>query len=228
MKKYELICFDADDTLLDFRRAERYALEKSLQSFGIVYDEAHHLRIYSQINQAVWRELEQGELAQDQLKSERFRRLAQALRQDFDPVAFGKAYLQALSEASFLLDGALEIVRYLKEKYRLLIITNGFHMVQTKRIGESALAPYIDEVVISEDVKSAKPEREIFQQALARIGHRDKSTVLMVGDSLSSDIQGGINFAIDTCWFNPTRSENESLITPNYEIHRLLELKSIV
>ena len=228
MKKYEVICFDADDTLLDFRRAEKYALEKSLQAFGIVYEAERHLLIYSQINRVVWQEMEQGLLPQEELNSERFRRLAQVLQKAFDPYEFGDIYLKALSEASFLLDGALDLVSYLKGKYRLLVITNGFQMVQTRRIGESALAPYLDGVIISEAVKCAKPEPGIFQHALERIDHRDKSKVLMVGDSLSSDIQGGINFAIDTCWFNPNGIVNEGPIMPNYEIAKLLDLKKII
>ena len=150
------------------------------------------------------------------------------LKLKFDPREFGDIYLQALAEASFLVEGAADLVDYLKDKYRLAIITNGFSMVQNKRIRESAIAPYIETVVISEEVNVAKPEQDIFRYAMERIRHQDKGTVLMVGDSLSSDISGGINFAIDTCWFNPGRNAPNKMIVPNYEIHSLAELKKIL
>ncbi len=228
MKKYEVIFFDADDTLFDFKKAEKYALEKTIRSLNLEYDESYHLRLYSTVNKAVWMEFEQGLLSAEDLKTERFKRLFEKIKLDFDPRESGDFYLKALAEASFLLDGAADLVDYLKDRYRLAIITNGFSMVQKKRIRESAIAPYIESVIISEEVNFAKPEQEIFRYAMERIGHQDKKTVLMVGDSLSSDIAGGVNFAIDTCWFNPGKNAPDKKIVPDYEIHSLAELKKIL
>ncbi|WP_346354329.1 YjjG family noncanonical pyrimidine nucleotidase [Azotosporobacter soli] len=226
--KYEVILFDADETLFDFKRSEKVALEKSITTFNIKYDEAYHLPIYSAINKRVWQELEQGILSAEQLKTERFKRLTEKLNLTFDPNEFSNIYLNSLAEASFLLEDALEIVTYLNKKYRLVIITNGLTVVQKKRIQQSSIANYFEAVVISEEVNVSKPNQEIFRYALRRIKHENKETVLMVGDSLSSDIQGGLNFAIDTCWFNPNRSKNESNITPTFEIQSLLELKKLL
>ncbi len=226
--KYEVILFDADETLFDFKRSEKVALEKSIAAFNIKYDEAYHLPIYSAINKRVWQELEQGILSAEQLKTERFKRLTEKLNFTFDPNEFSNIYLNSLAEASFLLEDALEIITYLNKKYRLVIITNGLTVVQKKRIHQSSIAKYFEAIIISEEVNVSKPNKEIFQYALERIKHENKETVLMVGDSLSSDIQGGLNFAIDTCWFNPNRSKNESNITPTFEIQSLLELKKLL
>lgn len=226
--KYEIIIFDADETLFDFEKSEKDALKNTILEFNIEYDENYHLKVYKEINSAIWKELEDGLITQKKLKVERFKRLSDRLKAEFDEVQFTKAYTKHLSNASFLYDDSITIVENLHKDYRLSMITNGLKDVQDNRIRKSIIAKYFEDIVVSEEVDVAKPDPKIFEHALNNIKHTDKSKVLMVGDSLTSDIQGGINFGIDTCWFNPNKIINKTGITPTYEISNLMELKNII
>ena len=212
--KYELILFDADDTLFDFKKSERYAFMESLSDFKINYDKEECMKIYSEINTAIWKEFEKGTITSDKLKVERFNRLFKRLSVDKDAEKFSKAYMNHLSEASF--------------KYRLAIITNGLLDVQNKRIRESKIGHYFQEIIISDEIKIAKPMAKIFDYTLEKLNFKDKSKVLMIGDSLTSDIQGGINAEIDTCWLNVNNKEKPKDMDITYVINNILELKNIL
>ncbi|WP_099189584.1 YjjG family noncanonical pyrimidine nucleotidase [Tepidibacter mesophilus] len=226
--KYEIIIFDADETLFDFKKSEREALKNTILEFDIEYDENHHLKVYKEINDVIWKDLEKGLITQKKLKTERFKRLSEKLNVEFDEFEFAKSYMKHLSLGSFLYDNSIDLVESLNKHYRLTIITNGLKDVQDNRIRKSIIAKYFEDIVVSEEVKVSKPDSKIFEHALNNIKYTDKSKVLIVGDSLTSDIQGGINFGIDTCWFNPNKVENKTGIKPTYEISNLMELKDIL
>ncbi|MDV4152370.1 YjjG family noncanonical pyrimidine nucleotidase [Clostridium sp. AL.422] len=226
--KYEVLLFDADETLFDFKKSEKQAFENSILEFNIEYDENYHLKIYEEINKNIWLEFEQGLITQKDLKVERFRRLSSKINTPFDEIEFSKAYIKHLANASFLYNDSAELIENLSEDYRLAIITNGLKDVQSKRIGQSLIAQYFDTIIISEEVKVSKPNPEIFEIALNNLNYKNKSKVLMIGDSLTSDIKGGINFSIDTCWINFNNSKNPTSIKPTYEISNLLDLFKIL
>lgn len=226
--KYEVILFDADETLYDFKKSEREAFKNTMLEFNIEYDEENHLKTYQDINTTLWKEFEQGLITQEKLKIERFKRLSDMLKINFDENNFATLYMKHLSNASFLYDNSIDLLDELNQHYRLGIVTNGLTLVQDKRIRQSTIAKYFDAIVISEEILISKPNPEIFEYTLKNLDFFDKSKVLMVGDSLSSDIQGGINFGIDTCWYNPNKIKNETSIEPTYEISDLDELKSLL
>jgi len=226
--KYEVIIFDADETLFDFKKSEKDAFKNTMLAFHIEYDESYHLEVYKEINTAIWKEFEDGLITQKKLSFERFKRLSDKLNTEFDEVKFAQLYMQHLSHASFLYDESIDLVESLHKDYRLSIITNGLKDVQDHRIRKSMILNIFEDIVVSEDVEVSKPDSKIFEHALNNLKHTDKSKVLMVGDSLTSDIQGGINFGIDTCWFNPNQIVNTSELKPTYEIANLLELKNLL
>lgn len=226
--KYEVIIFDADETLFDFKKSEREAFKNTMLKFDIEYDENYHLKIYNEINTGIWKEFEQGLITQEKLKIERFKRLSDKLNIKFDEINFAKSYMEHLADASFLFDESIDLIENLNKSYKLSIVTNGLTSVQDKRIRKSTIAKYFDAIVISEEILIAKPDPKIFEHTLKHMNFYDKSKVLMVGDSLTSDIQGGINFGIDTCWYNPNKIENKTSITPTYEISSFEELKSLL
>lgn len=225
---YEVIIFDADETLFDFKKSEKYALKNTMIEFGIDYDENYHLKVYKDINTLIWKEFENGLIIQRDLNIERFKRLLSKLNIKFDEVKFAKSYVKHLSCASFLYDDSMALIESLHKYYRLIIITNGLKDVQDNRIRKSVIGKYFEDVVISDEIEVSKPDPKIFQHALKNINHTDKTKVLMVGDSLTSDIQGGICFGIDTCWFNSNKIINKGALKPTYEITNLMELKNIV
>jgi 2-haloacid dehalogenase len=228
LMKYEIIIFDADETLFDFKKSEREAIKNTMLEFNIEYDENYHLKVYSDINTAIWREFEDGLITQDKLKVERFKRLSAKLNVEFDEVEYAKSYMKHLSYASFLYDDSINLIETLHEKYKLSIVTNGLKDVQNNRIRKSIIAKYFEDIIISEEVKVSKPNPKIFEIALRNIQNTDKSKVLVVGDSLTSDIQGGVNFGVDTCWYNSNRIANKTKIKPTYEISNLMELRKVL
>lgn len=228
MKTYEIILLDLDETLFDFKKTELYALRKTFTSFGIAYDKERHLPVYSTINTQVWRELEQGHLTTAQLKVERFRRLIKTLNLEGDATKWSDRYAQYLGEEAFLIEGAKAFIEELSKKYRLGVITNGIGNVQRRRLEKSGLISYFEAIIISEEVKVSKPSAKIFERALETLNYKDTSKVLMIGDSLTSDIQGGINIGMDTCWYNPSYVKSMKHVKPTYEVHSYEEIKRIL
>jgi 2-haloacid dehalogenase len=225
--KYEIILFDVDDTLFDFSMSEREALHKAFVEFGLPTGLAEYEANYKEISKVLWRDLEQGLTTLSELGVERFRRLFLAHELEINADTFNSIYLGYLGKETHLVQGAVELCDNLAG-CRLAIITNGFTNVQTSRIGSSALCNTFEHIIISEEAGFQKPEKGIFDYAFSKLQITDKTKVLIVGDSLTSDIQGGINYGIDTCWFNPHLKENNIGIKPTYEIRELTDLIKII
>ena len=226
--KYKVILFDADETLFDFKKSEREAFKNTMIEFGADYDEDYHFGTYKEINTAIWKELEEGLITQAKLKIERFKRLGDKLGMNFDENEFATSYMKHLGDGSFLFDGAYELVEKLSKNYILSIVTNGLTSVQERRIKKSIISKYFKDIVISEEIGISKPNPDIFEYAINNLGKFDKNEILMIGDSLSSDIKGGINYNIDTCWFNPNNIENKTKLSPTYEVSDFKGIEDIL
>ena len=224
---YSWIMLDADDTLFDYDRAEALALQKALEETGLGFD-GRYLQEYRRINGVIWREFERGAISQGALKAERFRRLFEAIGLQADPNAFSADYLSRLAEGHCLIDGAEQVVKTLYGRVGLLLITNGLADVQRPRLAASAIDGCFDGVVISEEVGVSKPDGRIFDHAFALMGNPPKKEVLMVGDSLTSDMRGGSDYGIDTCWVNPTGLSPTPDVAIRYEIRHIRELLDVV
>lgn len=223
---YEVILLDADGTLLDYDRAEEFAFQRTVRLF-FGTNNTDYLPEYRFVNQIVWEEFEDGRIRAQDINQERFQRFFTRMKLDAHPLSFSQEYLQALSSAAFLLDGARELLTALN-KYQLILVTNGLSFVQHSRLTRASVKEYFASIIISEEVGVAKPQAGIFVKALESVDHRKKETVLMVGDNLNSDIQGGQKFGIDTCWYNPNQVDNKSPFKPTYEIHHLDELPGLL
>lgn len=224
---YEVIIFDIDDTLFDFKPSQTEALHNTFVAFGLPKGLQDYEASYNEISAGLWQELEQGTITLAALGVERFRRLFVAHGLDIDADLFSDTYLEHLGKQTHLIPGATEVCERLSH-YRLAVITNSFTHVQQARIANSPLSHTFEHVIISEEVGYSKPRKEIFDYAFDQLRVTDLSKVLMVGDSLTSDIQGGIHSNIDTCWFNPQRKVNNRGIQPTYEIGALTDLIPIV
>jgi len=224
---YRWILFDADGTLLDFEKAAAVALQTTCEQVLGHFDPAYRV-VYHRINSQLWRDLEAGRTTPERLQSERFQKFLSQLDLGTDPDAFGHQYLTNLGNQNDLLDGAEEAVRQLAATHRLMIITNGLKTVQRQRFAHGTLGRYFADLIISEEVGAAKPDPRIFDVAFERMGHPAKGEVLMVGDSLTSDIRGGHDYGLDTCWYNPGRQSNDLDLAPSYEIAHLNELPALI
>ncbi|MEY8350954.1 YjjG family noncanonical pyrimidine nucleotidase [Bacillus cereus] len=225
--KYNVIFFDVDDTLFDFSMSEKNALHKVFEDFGLPTGEVDYKNSYKEISKVLWRELEQGTTTLSELGVERFRRLFLEHNLEIDAATFNSVYLTYLGKEVHLVPGAVDLCNSLTG-CRLAIITNGFANVQKSRIEGSPLSNTFEHLIISEEAGFQKPDQGVFEYAFSKLKITDKTKVLIVGDSLTSDIQGGINYGIDTCWFNPNGKENHIGIQPTYEIRELTEIIEIV
>jgi len=226
-KHYTWLWFDADGTLFDFNRAEGIALKQAFQLVNTPFDDAY-LEVYRRINQQLWKALEQREITPGALPVRRFELLVDALQLTCSPIQMSTAYLEQLALCGELIDGAYDVLQTLRATCRFAIVTNGLQVVQRSRLAHSRIGDYITELIISEEVGAAKPEPAFFAAAFARMGHPAKSEVLVIGDSLTSDMQGGVNYGLDTCWYNPTREPRSNGLSITYEIAHLRELLEVV
>ena len=223
----EYILLDLDDTILDFKWAENQALTGTLTSFGIEPTE-EICRRYREINLEYWRALERKEVTREELKVGRYRQLLQEFGKEADPAAMGDMYLQRLGQGHCFLPGALETLDILLEKYRLFLVTNGNPPVQYGRLESAGITHYFEKLFISMEIGHNKPTIEFFDHCFANIPGFEKEKAIIVGDSLFSDIRGGINAGIKTCWVNPNHRPVLEEIIPDYEIENLPQLLPIL
>ncbi len=231
--RYNTIFFDADGTLYDFDVSEAEALSETLINAGIKPTPAI-IALYHDINLAQWKALERGETTREKLRVDRFRILLDEMTRrgmpsNADPLTLCEYYVERLSEKCILIPGAEDVCRNLSKYASLYIITNGLTRVQTSRFSRSPISKYFKDAFISESMGATKPERVYFDIALERAGIKsedERRRVLVVGDSLTSDIAGGIGAGLDTCWYNPECHESGDVV-PTYTIKKLDELYEI-
>ena len=225
--RYDWLLFDADGTLLDYDKAEAAALQQTFQHFDVSF-QPHHLETYRRVNAELWRAFERGEIDQSRLKLRRFELLAEAIGLPLDAAQFSAVYLTQLGQNAQLIEGAEAMLQTLSGQVNMMLITNGLHAVQRSRFALSPLPAYFADIIISEEVGVAKPDPRIFDIAFEKMGNPAKDRVLIIGDSLSSDMAGGANYGIDTCWFNPDGRARDGQVGITHEIRRLTELPPLV
>lgn len=219
----EFLLLDLDDTILDFHKAERIALSKTIQDFGVEPTE-EALALYHKINKWHWEQLELGVMTREEVLTGRFAVFFRELGKEVDPTACARSYERNLSIGHYFLPGAEETVQALSKKYRLFLVSNGTATVQHSRLTSAGLYPYFEQVFVSQEIGFNKPDKAYFDRCFERIPGFDPKKALMVGDSLTSDIQGGSNAGIVTCWINPTGRPHPEHICPDYTIGNLAEL----
>ena len=226
-KHYPWLFFDADGTLFDYNRAEATALQKSFALQNFPFNHAY-LDTYREINHGLWQALERQEIKQDVLRLRRFELLLEALQLSGSPDQFSTTYVEQLGLCTDLIDGAYAVLQTLHKTCQIAIVTNGLQAVQRSRFEHSTIREFVTELIISEEIGAAKPGRAFFEAAFTMIGQPPKSDVLIIGDSLSSDIQGGVDYSIDTCWYNPSSEPRAENLPITYEIRHLKELLELL
>jgi 2-haloacid dehalogenase len=222
---YSWLLFDADGTLFDFELAEKLALQSVLEHLHQPFTEDAY-NGYKRINKHLWENFEKGQIKQSEIKTQRFEKWLETLNIQANVEEVSQYYVHQLATQGPLLDGALELIQNLALKYKMLIITNGLKEVQRPRFDASILKPYFEDIIVSGEVGVAKPDAGIFDIAFEKMGRPDRTEVLIIGDSLSADMQGGLNYGIDTCWFTPEKAVTDLPIT--FTIHDLKQLQSIL
>ncbi len=223
---YLNLIFDIDDTLLDFQDTEERALDKLFVQNQIPQDPSFFAQ-YKEINTNLWQQHEAGIISREAVLNQRFALFFKELGKEVDGSELEKSYRAYLNEGHKKIVGAEELLQNLAKRFKLYAGTNGSSETQQRRLKESNLLPYFDALFISEELGVQKPEKTFFEKMFAQIPNFKKENTLMIGDSLSSDMAGGLQAGIATCWFNPQKLTTDHL-QPTYTIYALEELYPIL
>lgn len=223
-QKYKYILFDADNTLFDFNLSEKEALCATFCEFGVDLSDEQN-EIYHAINDSLWKKLERGETTRERLKIQRFAEFVEYLGVSLDPTELSEHYVLNLAKQSYLIDGAYGLCEELSRHYPLYIITNGITYIQKTRFSSSPISAFFKGIFISEEMGYTKPETAYFRAAARVVGDDEPSSYLVIGDSLTSDIAGAVNFGCDSIWIAP---EGASDPRPTYTVRELSEIRSIL
>ena len=224
--KYKHILFDMDGTLFDFEKAEITAFEKTFIQLGQKELIAKH-DLYEEINFSFWKLLEKGRISGAELRIKRFEEFLKSVNCKLDAKIVSEIYIAHLGNGTFLMPNAVEIINYFRlNNIKLSIITNGLKDVQISRIEKSGLKTNFEHIFISEIIGVAKPDKRYFD-FVTNILSNKKDELLIVGDSITSDIKGGVDYGIDTVWFNYAKKKNTTRISAKYQIDNLVQLKKV-
>ena len=225
---YIFLLFDLDHTLLDFDAAEDVALSHLLKEEGVEDIQAYK-GYYVPMNKALWKDLEEKKITKQELVNTRFAKLFAHFGIEKDGAYLAERYQFFLAQQGQIFSGAIELLDTLTERgYELYAATNGITYIQTGRLEQSGIAPFFKEIFISEQLHTQKPDAAFYEKIGTRIPNFDKNQTLMIGDSLSADIQGGNNAGIDTVWYNPDHLENNTQAQPTYEVDSYQALLEIL
>ena len=225
---YKFLLFDLDHTLLDFDTSEDVALTQLLKEEGVADIQAYK-DYYVPMNKSLWKDLELKKITKKELVNTRFSKLFSHFGIEKDGIYLAEHYQFYLAQQGQVFSGAMELLDSLIDRgYELYAATNGITTIQTGRLEQSGIAPFFKEIFISEQLHTQKPDAAFYEKIGARIPNFDKNYALMIGDSLSADIQGGNNAGIDTIWYNPHHLENHTQAQPTYEIHSYQALLEIL
>lgn len=225
----KVLLWDIDGTLLNFEKAEKQAILTCFSLFGLGECTNEMIARYSAINQSYWKRLERGEITKQEVLLGRFREFFASEGIPTDRVEeFNGEYQVRLGDTVYFNDDGYELVRELKAKVKQYAVTNGTYVAQARKLKRSGLDRLLDGAFISDQIGVEKPNIGFFDSVFAEIGPYEKDEVMIVGDSLTSDMQGGNNAGIVCCWYNREGGKPDRNLKIDYEIQDLRQLKDIL
>lgn len=223
---YKILLFDLDDTLLDFSANEAVSLNKLFQQHGYTFSD-ELFQLYNSVNKQLWANYENGDILLDDVLNSRFSETMLRMGKVVDGTQWENIYRELLGNGSQLIEGALEVCRNLSVSHRLIVITNGIAKTQIKRMKQSGLYEFFEAIFDSQSIGFQKPSKEFFNHVISHTKDFNKKEALIIGDSLSTDIKGGLQSGIDTCWFNRKSRKCSTEIRSTYTVTSLIELYDI-
>lgn len=225
------VLIDIDNTLLDFDGYVKFAMKKGFEDFGLIEYKDEMFDTFTAINNQMWQAIEKGEITYEQLLKTRWNKVFKEIGVAFDGCVFEKFFKDTLFYNAILVDGAIDALKYLKEKYILAVASNGPYLQQLNRLKIAGINKYISHNFISEKIGVSKPERKFFEYCLKELNENDQilpSEIMMIGDSLSSDMLGAINFGIKTCFYDRNKTNNTKNLKIDYVMQSLDQIKNIL
>ena len=224
--KYKILLFDLDDTLLDFGANEIDSLGKLFRQHGYVFSD-ELFRVYNSVNKQLWADYENGKVVLSDVLNSRFSETMSRVGIVVDGIEWESQYRELLGDGCQLVEGASEVCRDLSVSHSLFVITNGVRQTQVKRLKKSGLYDFFEDVFDSQCIGFQKPAKEFFDYIMSHIKDFNKEEALIIGDSLSTDIKGGLLSGIDTCWVNRGSQKCSAEIQSTYTVTSLAELYDI-
>ncbi len=229
----KVILFDIDNTLLSFDEHVKESMKNGFKKFDIRIYEDEMFYIFNQINNSLWQAIEKGEIDFEELQKKRWNMIFECLEITADGEAFEKYFRECLFESAIPVDGAIELLKYLRDKYTLCVASNGPYLQQVNRLKISGMLPYFSDLFISEEIGSSKPSERFFKTCIDRLNLKSEQEIqpceiMIIGDSLSSDMAGGIKFGMQTCFYNPDKKSIPREMNLNYHVTSLKEIKNIL
>lgn len=222
MKKIVLI--DLDNTLIDFNECARHSIMAAFKKSDLTYTPAV-FETFIVENTKIWKRLEDGEITKAQLRENRWNLILKKLGIDFNGRILEEMFENGVSQTAYPVEGAYDLLSYLKGKYSLYVMSNGFRQIQENRLKIGNFARFFDDVFTSEDADAEKPSKIFFDYCFNKLSNPPKSDVILIGDSLTADITGALNYGIDSIWFNKNRIAPPIFPQPT---HTVTELKEII
>ena len=223
----KIVLLDLDNTLIDFNECARHSIIKSFENHGFTYTE-ETFKTFITENVKIWKRLEEGEITKADLRANRWNIILGKLGIDYDGTIIEEEFEKGVAQGAYAVEGAYELLDYLYPKYELYIVSNGFRFVQESRLKIGDFRKYFKDIYLSEDVGVQKPAKEFFDYCFGKLGQPPKEDIILIGDSLSADIIGGLNYGIDSVWFNKNGDKLPEDINPTYIINKLKEIEDIL
>lgn len=227
MNKKKIVLLDLDNTLIDFNECARHSIMKSFDKHGFTYTDKVFEAFITE-NVKIWKRLEKGEITKAELRANRWNIILGKLGIDYDGTIIEEEFENGVAQGAYAVEGAYELLNYLYPKYDLYIVSNGFRFVQESRLKIGDFRKYFKDIFLSEDIGVQKPAKEFFDYCFEKLSAPEKDSVILIGDSLSADIIGGLNYGIDSVWFNKNGDELPEDIEPTYIIERLFDIEKIL
>lgn len=227
MTEKKIVLLDLDNTLIDFNECARHSIIKSFENHGFTYTE-ETFKTFITENVKIWKRLEKGEITKADLRANRWNIILEKLGIDYDGTIIEEEFEKGVAQGAYAVEGAYELLDYLYPKYELYIVSNGFRFVQESRLKIGDFRKYFKDIFLSEDIGIQKPAKEFFDYCFEKLENPEKKDVILIGDSLSADIMGGLNYDIECIWFNKNGDELPKDIKPTYTVNTLKEIEEIL
>ena len=222
-----IVLLDIDNTLIDFNECARHSIIKIFNDFNLPYCN-NIFETFIRENIKIWKRLENGEITKTYLRANRWNIILEKLNIVFDGSLIEELFEKSIAESAYEVQGAKELLEYLSKKHQLCVVSNGFRAVQENRLNISGFRKYFNKMFFSEDIGISKPQKEFFDYCFNSLNNPPKEDVILIGDSLSADILGGINYNIKTIWFNKNNETCPDNIKPTYIVRALTEIEDII
>lgn len=227
MTKKKIVLLDLDNTLIDFNECARHSIINSFKKHGFTYTD-DVFKTFITENVKIWKRLERGEITKADLRADRWNIILGKLGIDYDGTIIEEEFENGVAQGAYAVEGAYELLDYLYPKYELYIVSNGFRFVQESRLKIGDFRKYFKDIFLSEDIGVQKPAKEFFDYCFKKLEMPPKEDVILIGDSLSADIIGGLNYGIDCIWFNKNGDELSENIKPTYIVNKLKDIEKIL